>query len=203
MLFRSLPKESIQEGLDLFFKEFNALAGKDMDYFVRTYGIGPGGQYVKVAGAEIPKVSFKTWGPPFLKEIGFEAGIPLTSSLINSFGEFIKNSADKLKYTPEELTRIKNAFVKAVNAGNFDEFEVYMGVADLATQLMKGDKQAKDFISGMTPMLENKRITNMTEEGARKIQKDMEETCPDYAEKLKKMPSTEVVIPKALQNNNK
>lgn len=149
----SLPKEKIKDGTDIFFKD---LVDKAEELKIK-----------------IPAAGFKTWGPPFFKEIGFEAGPPLVVSVINGFGNFIKNNETTLPYTKEELSQIKEAFEYWINESKIQDYEgfiAFFAANELAKELKSGNKKAKEMMDQMSEMvLGNKKMINIPEEEARKI----------------------------------
>lgn len=103
----SLPKEEIERGFDLILKDINAATAKE--------------------GLKITKTSFKTWGKPFLKELGLEFGVPAVAQISNALTGFIVDSTPMVTWTPESLENTRKLVEKAlqqIKGNTFEETQV-------------------------------------------------------------------------------
>jgi predicted RNase H-like HicB family nuclease len=103
----SLPKEEIQKGFDMILKDIKDVAAKE--------------------GLKITKTSFKTWGKPFLKELGLEFGVPAVAQISNALTGFIVDSTPMVTWTPESLEETRKLIEKAlqqIKGGTFEETQV-------------------------------------------------------------------------------
>jgi predicted RNase H-like HicB family nuclease len=78
-------------------------------------------------GLKITKTSFKTWGKPFLKELGLEFGVPAVAQISNALTGFIVDSTPMVTWTPESLEETRKLIEKAlqqIKGGTFEETQV-------------------------------------------------------------------------------
>ena len=103
----SLPKEEIQKGFDMILKDIKDVAAKE--------------------GLKITKTSFKTWGKPFLKELGLEFGVPAVAQISNALTGFIVDSTPMVTWTPESLEnsrKIIEGALQQIKGGTIEETQV-------------------------------------------------------------------------------
>ena len=128
----SLPKEEIERGFDLILKDINAVAAKE--------------------GLEITKTSFKTWGKPFLKELGLEFGVPAVAQLANGIMGFIVDSTPMIEWDAKSLDesrKMVEAHLQKIKGKTDDETKAkQIGVANAVfddVQLKNDLKDKKTF----------------------------------------------------------
>jgi hypothetical protein len=189
----SLPKEEIQKGFDLILKDINAVAAKE--------------------GIEIAKTSFKTWGKPFLKELGLEFGVPAAAQIANTLTGFIVDSTPMIEWDAESLDKSRKmveAHLQSIKGKTDEETKVkQIAVANAVfddAQLKNDLKNKKTFEEATNTIVESiddhaREINAKTTEDVKKdIVNDTElakkvATYNDIFKKNKANPSTNKQTP--------
>ena len=138
----SLPKEEIERGFDLILKDINAATAKE--------------------GLKIAKTSFKTWGKPFLKELGLEFGVPAVAQLTNGIMGFIVDSTPMIEWDAESLDKSRKmveAHLQSIKGKTDDETKAkQIGVVNAVfddAQLKKDLKDKKTFEEATNTIVES------------------------------------------------
>jgi hypothetical protein len=141
----SLPKEEIEKGIKSITKdiaEINAAA--------------------KAGGIEIARTSFKTWGKPFLKELGLEFGVPAAAQIANALTGFIVDSTPMIEWDAKSLDesrKMVEAHLQTIKGKTDEETKAkQIGVANAVfddAQLKKDLKDKKTFKEATETIVES------------------------------------------------
>jgi hypothetical protein len=148
----SLDKEVIKSGTDEFLKDF------------RTYA--------DVMGKKVVAASVKTWRPYFMKEFGFEGGLPLAAGILNGIFKFVEDKNKQWNYPPEQLMSIKKAIKDGMDGLNSTEdLEKLLFANDIANMLEDQQQKGsvKELANGVSGIFANKTFKNMTEEDVKRV----------------------------------
>jgi hypothetical protein len=148
----SLDKEVIKSGTDEFLKDFR--------------------KYADVMGKKVVAASVKTWRPYFMKEFGFEGGLPLAAGILNGIFKFVEDKNKQWNYPPEQLMSIKKAIKDGIDGLNSTEdLEKLLFANDIANMLEDQQQKGsvKELANGVSGIFANKTFKNMTEEDVKRV----------------------------------
>jgi hypothetical protein len=147
----SLDKEVIQQGLDKILKDFKNNAAK--------------------MGYPVAAASVRTWRPYFLKEFGFEAGVPTSAAILNGIFGFVEDKNKQWNYSPAELMSIKKAIqvgMDNLQLEDTDDLEKLLAANAIANLIEEGKiEEAKKLADQIGLVFGDKLFNNITPEQER------------------------------------